>query len=119
MGGERELSQALRYIFPNLSPRRGQQFAGGPDSPDIVGLPGIHIECKRTNRLNLASAMRQATEDACDDAVPTVFSRSDYGRWLVTCQLADMLAFARLIVALSTARARSSDNDVTCYQEPK
>lgn len=49
--GERELADFITAAgFPA---RRGQQFAGGPDSPDVVcpGLP-FHIEAKRTERLN-------------------------------------------------------------------
>ena len=38
--GERELASKLREY--GYDARRGVQFHGGPDSPDVVGLPGIH-----------------------------------------------------------------------------
>ena len=40
--------------------RRSQQYAGINGDADVVGLPGIHIECKRVERLNVPEAMRQA-----------------------------------------------------------
>ncbi len=44
--------------------RRGQQYCGCSGAADVVGLPGIHIECKRVERLNLHDAMDQAVRDA-------------------------------------------------------
>ena len=38
--------------------RRGQQFAGSPDSPDVVSSDfPFHIECKAVERLNIDNAM--------------------------------------------------------------
>ena len=37
---------------------------------DVVGLPGIHIECKRVERLNLEDAMRQAVDDTGAEILP-------------------------------------------------
>ena len=46
--------------------RRGQQFAGSPDSPDVVcdELDWIHFEVKAVERLNIWDAMDQARRDA-------------------------------------------------------
>ena len=45
--------------------RRGQQFSGGPDSPDVQdAVPGVHVECKADERLNLHNAMQQSMRDA-------------------------------------------------------
>lgn len=65
--------------------RRGQQFSGGADSPDIVceDLPGIHFEVKLVDRLNLKDAMKQAIEDA-GDKIPVVAHRRNRGKWMVT-----------------------------------
>ena len=52
--GERELAEILRCY--GFSARRGQQYRGGADSPDVMGLPGIHIEVKRVERLNIYDA---------------------------------------------------------------
>lgn len=87
--GERELSKVLRdYGFKDA--RRTQQYCGaGEDSADCVGLPGIHIECKRVEKLNISNAMWQAEKDAKNGNIPTVFHRKDNENWLVTMKLCD------------------------------
>lgn len=62
--GERELAKVLRGYGYNC--RRGQQYCGANGDADVVGLPGLHIECKRVERLNLDDAMAQAKADARD-----------------------------------------------------
>ena len=52
--GERELAGKLRDHGYDC--RRGQQFCGISGDADVIGLPGIHIECKRVERLNLQEA---------------------------------------------------------------
>ena len=86
--GERELAAELREY--GYDARRGQQYSGkGGD--DVVGLPGIHIECKRVERLDLYAAMEQATNDAKDDERPVVFHRKNNKEWLVTLGLEDFI----------------------------
>lgn len=64
--------------------RRGQQFAGGGDSPDVVhNIDGLHVEVKRTEALSLYKAMEQAKADAGDDNFPVVFHRRNGKDWLV------------------------------------
>ncbi len=87
--GERELAKEVAWLF-HCSARRGQQFAGGPDSPDIVtSLSGIHFECKRTEHFQLWSALEQATRDAGEN-VPVVCHRSNRHPWVVVVKLEDM-----------------------------
>ena len=90
--GERELARLLQgYGF---DARRGQQYSGlGGD--DVVGLPGVHIECKRTERLNLDAAMDQAIRDANPDEAPAVFHRKNRKEWLVTMRVADWIEIYR------------------------
>ena len=54
---ELELSRKLRE--EGYDCRRGVQYSGANGDADVVGLPGIHIECKRVERLNLEDAMAQ------------------------------------------------------------
>lgn len=87
--GELELSHKLQdYEFTT---RRGQQYCGSNGDADVVGLPGIHIECKRVENLNLYKAMEQAKNDARDDEFPTVFHRKNRKDWLVTMTLDDWI----------------------------
>lgn len=87
--GERELAKVLRDNgFPDA--RRGQQFKGSPESPDVIALDGIHIECKRVERLNVSEAMAQAKRDA-GELVPIVAHRKNGEQWLVTMELVNWL----------------------------
>ena len=92
--GERELSNLLKDN--GYSCRRGQQYCGTNGDADVVGLPGIHIECKRVEKLNLYNAMAQANRDAEDASkLPTVFHRKNDCEWLVTMTLDDWIELYR------------------------
>lgn len=88
--GENEIAHILQgYGFDT---KRSQQYTGGGvDTPDVSGLPGIHIEVKRTERLNVHEAMAQAVRDAAGERIPAVFHRRNRGRWLVTMHLDDFM----------------------------
>lgn len=87
--GERELAHVLQGY--GYDAKRMQQFAGGVDSPDVSGLPGIHIECKRVERLNIMEAYRQSERDADGQKIPTVFHRRNRDKWMVTLSLDDFM----------------------------
>lgn len=80
--GERELSNKLRSY--GYETRRGQQYSGINGDADVVGLPGIHIECKRVEKLNIDNAIEQSIHDARYGEMPTVFHRKNGKQWLVT-----------------------------------
>ena len=89
--GERELAKKLNeYGFET---RRSVQYNGKADDgkADLVNLPGIHIECKRVERLNITKAMLQAIRDAKNGELSTVFHRKNRGEWLVTMRLEDWM----------------------------
>ena len=92
--GERELAAAL--TAEGFEARRGQQFRGGPDSPDVIvpSLPGIHWEAKRTERLSLYDALAQATNEA-GDKLPIVAHRRNHFEWVAVLRLVDLLAIIR------------------------
>ena len=90
---ELELAHEIERIF-NVPARRGQQYCGGGDSPDVIcGIPGVHIECKGVERLNINQAMDQAVAD-CGEKVPSVWHIKNRQPWMVTVRLDDLLAFA-------------------------
>lgn len=89
--GERELAARLRFL--GIDARRGQQYSGANGDADVVGLPGIHIECKRVERLNLEKAYDQSKRDAARVGdIPTVMHRKNGGEWLVTLSLEHFLS---------------------------
>lgn len=87
--GERELSSKLKEYGYNT--RRGQQYCGANGDADVIGLVGIHIECKRVERLNIYDAISQAKADAKEGELPTVFHRKDRCEWLVTMTFDDWM----------------------------
>lgn len=87
--GERELANKLKeYGFET---RRGQQYSGLQGDADVVGLPGIHIECKRVESLNIHKAMQQSIRDARSGETPTVMHRKNNEEWLCTMRLDDFI----------------------------
>ena len=87
--GELELAGILREHGYDC--RRGQQYCGSNGDADVVGLPGIHIECKRVETLNIDKAMEQAINDAREGEIPAVFHRKNRQGWKVTLSLEDFL----------------------------
>lgn len=91
--GEREAARVLSdYGFDC---KRGRQFKGGPDSPDVSGLPGVHIEVKRVERFRLYDALAQAIGDAGGKLLPTVFHRQNDSPWVVVMKLDDWMQLYR------------------------
>ena len=91
--GERELAAKLTELFGKLC-RRGQQFCG-IEGKDVVGIPGVHIECKRAERLSLYQAIEQAKADAMDGEVPIVFHRQNGKEWLAVIPADSLPELAR------------------------
>ncbi|MEG0133049.1 MAG: hypothetical protein RR782_02865 [Clostridium sp.] len=90
--GERELAKVLRGHGYDC--RRGQQYSG-IEGEDVVGLPGVHIECKRVERLNIQDAVDQAKRDAKEGEIPIVFHRKNNCNWLVTMELEEFIKIFR------------------------
>lgn len=75
--------------------RRGQQYSGANGDADVVGLPGLHIEAKAVERLNLYDAMAQARRDARAGELPAVMHKRNHCAVLVTMQLDDWIQLYR------------------------
>jgi len=93
---EREVAAWFRDTLLDPQARRGQQFAGGTDSPDVVlpGMEWLHIEAKHVEKLNIYKAMEQAKRDAGEGKIPTVFMRKNGEEMLVVLPLAEMMGFS-------------------------
>lgn len=92
--GELELKNKLNEL--GFTTRRSQQFCGSQDSADVVGIDGVHIECKLVERLNINDAMAQAETD-CGANVPVVCHRRTRAPWMVTVKLNDLIKFCSII----------------------
>ncbi len=94
--GERELAAILQEHGYDCS--RGGSMSFG-EVPDLSGLPGIHVECKRVERLNVQEAMDQAIRDSnrMQDGVPALFHRRNRRPWLVTMRLDDWITYVMML----------------------
>ena len=71
--------------------RNDQRYVGGFENPDIGAsgpLSGFHFEVKRTERLNLPEAFRQAEKD-CGNRIPAVVHRRNREKWKITLRFDD------------------------------
>ncbi len=86
--GELELVKILNTYGIPAEP--GQAVSYG-STPDITGVPGIHVEVKRVERLNVPAAFAQAARDSekFQGGKPALFHRRNRENWLVTMQLQD------------------------------
>jgi Holliday junction resolvase len=92
--GERAWRDELRAN--GYDARRGQQFSGSPDSPDVIcdALAFLHFEVKCVERLNIEDAMEQARHDAAA-RFPIVAHKRNHRRWLVTMDAETFFRFLR------------------------
>lgn len=89
--GERELAHLLTQSgFPS---RRGQQFSGSPESPDVVceSLAQFHIECKRTQKTDIYGWLEQTRTDKKDNQIPLICHRKNHQEWVAILPLTDLL----------------------------
>lgn len=90
--GEREFAKFCRdHGWAEV--RRTAQYCGNTgDASDCVGLPGIHQEVKRVERLNIEDAMAQSKRDAeanGGEEIPIVAHRKNNCEWLITMRAED------------------------------
>lgn len=88
--GEIELAHILQQYGFDVQPAEAQNYG---TLPDLIGLPMIHIECKRAEALRLSEWMAQAERDAhrFGDGLPAVFFRRSRSPWCVVMKLEDWM----------------------------
>lgn len=94
--GELELVRKLKEHGYDV--RRSVQYNGKEEKgqADLLGLPGVHIECKRTERLSLYDAVNQAKRDSNGTGeLPIVFHRKNNCEWLAIMPLDDFITLYR------------------------
>lgn len=87
--GEREIAEYLRRR--GYEARRGQQFCGSNGDADVVGVPSMHIEVKRTEQCRLYDYLNQAKSDAREDELPVVFHRQSKRPWVAILDMDDFM----------------------------
>ena len=87
--GELEAAHVLKKH--GYDTRRGQQFAGINGDADVVGLPYIHLEVKRVEKLNIDDALQQSIRDAREAEIPVVMHRKNRTDWKITMLFDDWI----------------------------
>ena len=87
--GEREVAKILTSSGFDCA----RNARNGISTDDLAhAIPGVHIEVKRRERLNVSEAMQQATRDAGERS-PVVVHRRSHEPWLATVRLDDLLTW--------------------------
>lgn len=88
--GEREfVNKCKAYGF--LTARRSQQYSGEGHTADVVGLPNLHVEVKRVEKLNIEKAMDQCYRDKREYEIGIVAHRKNGKEWLITLGFDDFM----------------------------
>ena len=106
--GEREWAQYLKDRgFKNA--RRGQQFKGGQESPDVVGVTGVHFEVKRSETFSPYAALNQADTERKPSETPVVAHRKNGKDWIVVMKAEDFVLLLRRTHEVRTGGSGEQD----------
>ena len=75
--------------------KRTAQYCGKAGTSDVVGIPGVHCECKAVERLNIWEALSQRKRDSQADGngdIPAVFFKRNRSGWFVCMPLTDFVS---------------------------
>jgi hypothetical protein len=70
--------------------------SGSRGGGDLIGIPGVSIECKRVEKLNVHAAFEQASRAAQPTETPVVAFRRSHGPWLAVLELSELMALLKL-----------------------
>lgn len=80
--------------------RRGMQFKGGTDSPDIICEElhkAFHFEVKFVNRFDLRAAVEQAKRDCLGLKMPVIVHKTNGVPWSVTMDLNEFIDLLQVV----------------------
>lgn len=94
-GSRFERQLASRFREYGYKARRTAQYCGNTgDASDVTGVPGIHVEAKHCERMQLYDWMAQAKRDATAGGkgdLPAVFHKKNNAEILVTMEFDDFM----------------------------
>lgn len=94
--GKRAELDLVRQLqkFGFTEAKRTAQYCGKAGTSDVTGLPGIHVEVKNVQRLNIWEALAQSKRDSEADGngnIPAVFFKRNRSGWYVALPLSDFI----------------------------
>ena len=112
--GEREFRDWL--IDRGHAARRGQQYSGGNESPDVVSdLDSVvHWEVKRTETCSPYKYLEQALNDAAVTQIPVVMHKQSRKDWIAIIRAEDLLKLVEGLLTLPT----KSTSPIDYYPTP-
>lgn len=93
-GKRAELDLAHKLQEFGFEARRTAQYCGKAGTSDVIGVPGVHCECKAVQRLNIWEALDQSKRDSEadeNDDIPAVFFKRNRSGWYVALPLSDFI----------------------------
>lgn len=87
--GELEAAKLLVAVL-GLPARRGQQYQGTPESPDVQWIPGVAVEVKRREAGNPARWLAEALAECLPSDVAMVLHRRSRQPWHLTMRVQDL-----------------------------
>lgn len=93
-GKRAELGLAHKLQEFGFEARRTAQYCGKAGTSDVIGVPGVHCECKAVQRLNIWEALDQSKRDSeadGNDDIPAVFFKRNRSGWYVALPLGDFV----------------------------
>jgi hypothetical protein len=117
--GEREWRWWQILNMGCLKAHRGRQDHKRTVNSDVEeGIPGLHPEVKRVERLNIHTALKQALEDGDElGLVPYVAFRRNREGWKIAFQAEFMVPFAVRVVQQAVRAGLLSWNEMIRDQE--
>lgn len=103
--GEREFAQ---YLTEKGYPaRRGVQFSGGPDSPDVVSDLPIHFEVKYRQSFSVYEHVEQACKDCPTGKWRLVALRKNEKPWLAVMPMEDFISVLNTLKELYACNGKN------------
>lgn len=93
--GEREFAALCRQQGYENVVRTAQHCGKNGGQPDVIGLPGVHVEVKRTEHFHLYDALAQAKRDCKPGLIPLVAHRRNECNWVVVLDAEDFFTLYR------------------------
>lgn len=87
--GEQEIASEYRQL--GFDAARVPNSGGLRDPGDVAGVPGVHVEVKRTERLRIYEALDQAEADAPRGHIPALHFRRNGSGWYVAIPFDDFV----------------------------
>jgi hypothetical protein len=89
-GKRAELSARDVLRLHGYTARRGVQYNGCADAPDVISNFPWHIEAKHVEKLNIWAALQQA-EKECGTKRPCLFFKRNRSEWYIAFRAEDIL----------------------------